>query len=148
MCSGEKSEIIASLNITGLIVKSLPAGKPSSFANAVGSFTIKSSLNNKMPKANEAITYKLQISGKGNLKYIKDPEITFPADFEVYDPKTDVDIKTTTSGVSGTRTIEYTIIPRSAGDFEIPSVEFYYFDLSSTGFSLTSSFISSFFSTA
>ncbi len=127
----EKSISTQSVNVN---VKSLPAGKPSSFANAVGSFTIKSSLNNKMPKANEAITYKLQISGKGNLKYIKDPEITFPADFEVYDPKTDVDIKTTTSGVSGTRTIEYTIIPRSAGDFEIPSVEFSYFDLSSKSY--------------
>ncbi len=115
-------------------VKSLPSGKPSTFANAVGSFTIKSSLNNTTPKANEAITYKLQISGKGNLKYIKDPEITFPADFEVYDPKTDVDLKTTTSGVSGTRTIEYTIIPRSAGDFEIPAVEFSYFDLTSKSY--------------
>lgn len=127
----EKSISTQSVNVN---VKSLPSGKPSSFANAVGSFTIKSSLNNKTPKANEAITYKLQISGKGNLKYIKDPEITFPADFEVYDPKTDVDIKTTTSGVSGTRTIEYTIIPRSAGDFEIPSVEFSYFDLSSKSY--------------
>lgn len=127
----EKSISTQSVNVN---VKSLPAGKPSSFANAVGSFTIKSSLNNQTPKANEAITYKLQISGKGNLKYIKDPDIAFPADFEVYDPKTDVDIKTTTSGVSGTRTIEYTIIPRSAGDFKIPSVEFSYFDLSSKSY--------------
>ncbi len=127
----EKSIYTQSVSVN---VKSLPSGKPSSFANAVGSFTIKSSLNNTTPKANEAITYKLQISGKGNLKYIKDPEITFPADFEVYDPKTDVDLKTTTSGVSGTRTIEYTIIPRSAGDFEIPAVEFSYFDLTSKSY--------------
>lgn len=127
----EKSIYTQSVSVN---VKSLPSGKPSSFANAVGSFTIKSSLNNITPKANEAITYKLQISGKGNLKYIKDPEITFPADFEVYDPKTDVDLKTTTSGVSGTRTIEYTIIPRSAGDFEIPAVEFSYFDLTSKSY--------------
>lgn len=127
----EKSIYTQSVSVN---VKSLPSGKPSSFANAVGSFTIKSSLNNTTPKANEAITYKLRISGKGNLKYIKDPEITFPADFEVYDPKTDVDLKTTTSGVSGTRTIEYTIIPRSAGDFEIPAVEFSYFDLTSKSY--------------
>lgn len=127
----EKSIYTQSVSVN---VKSLPSGKPSSFANAVGSFTIKSSLNNTTPKANEAITYKLHISGKGNLKYIKDPEIAFPADFEVYDPKTDVDLKTTTSGVSGTRTIEYTIIPRSAGDFEIPAVEFSYFDLTSKSY--------------
>ncbi len=123
----EKSITTQSVNVN---VKPLPSGKPASFANAVGSFTIKSSLSNKTPKANEALTYKLLISGKGNLKYIKDPEISFPGDFEVYDPKTDVDIKTTTSGVSGTRTIEYTVIPRSAGDFSIPAAKFSYFDLS------------------
>lgn len=115
-------------------VKQLPAGKPQSFANAVGSFTIKSSISNKTPNANEAITYKLILSGKGNLKYIKDPELNFPADFEVYDPKTEVDLETTTSGVKGTRTIEYTIIPRSAGDFTIPATEFSYFDLTTASY--------------
>lgn len=110
-------------------VKALPAGKPASFANAVGNFTLSSVINTTSPKTNEALTLKLQISGKGNLKYIKDPVVEFPADFEVYDPKTDVDLKTTTSGVEGTRTIEYTAIPRSAGEFTIPPVQFSYFDI-------------------
>ncbi|MEG1643890.1 MAG: BatD family protein [Bacteroidales bacterium] len=110
-------------------VKPLPSGKPTSFANAVGNFTISSVINTTSPKTNEALTLKLKISGKGNLKYIKDPSVEFPADFEVYDPKTDVSLKTTLSGVEGVRTVEYTAIPRSAGEFTIRPVHFSYFDI-------------------
>ena len=127
----EKSISTASEKIK---VKSLPANKPASFTNAVGNFKIKSSISNTAPKANEALTYKIVISGNGNLKYIKDPELKFPGDFEVYDPKTEVDVKTTTSGVTGSRVIEYTVIPRSAGDFKIPAVEFSYFDIASNSY--------------
>ena len=112
-------------------VKPLPDGKPSSYANAVGDFKIKSKISKTETIVNDALTYRIIISGHGNLKYIKDPEVKFPADFEVYDPKTELDIKSSTSGVTGSRTIEYTIIPRSAGNFKIPAVNFSYFDLSS-----------------
>ena len=55
-------------------------------------------------------------------------EVAFPNDFDVYDPKVEVDIKTTAAGTSGTKTIEYMAIPRYAGDFEIPAIAFSYFD--------------------
>ena len=63
-----------------------------------------------------------------NIKLAKDLEISFPNDFEVYDSKVDNNIKTTSSGTSGTKSIEYMAIPRYAGDFEIPAVQFSYFD--------------------
>lgn len=107
----------------------LPAGKPASYMGAVGNFTISSSINKENLKTNEAVTVKIQIKGIGNLKYVKNPEVKFPADFEVYDPKIDVKTQNTTTGVEGTRTIEYTAIPRNAGDFTIPGVEFSYFDV-------------------
>ena len=88
----------------------LPAGKPASYMGAVGTFTVTSSINRENLKTNEAVTVKLQIKGVGNLKYVKNPEIKFPADFEVYDPKIDVKTQNTTSGVEGVRTIEYTAI--------------------------------------
>ena len=73
---------------------------------------------------------KLTLSGTANLKYMKNPDVKFPVDFDVYDPKISTDLKNTDAGVSGTRTVEYTIIPRRAGEFTIPSVEFSYFDFS------------------
>ena len=70
-------------------VKSLPAGKPADFSGGVGEFTISSSINSKDVKTNDAITVKAVISGTGNLKLLSDPEVKFPEDFEVYDPKVD-----------------------------------------------------------
>jgi len=65
------------------------------------------------------------------LKYMKNPDLKLPNDFDTYDPKVDVSVKATTGGVSGTRTVEYTTIPRFAGKFKIPAVEFSYFDTKS-----------------
>lgn len=113
---------------TTIDVKPLPPGKPASFSGAVGNFTMTSSISSDQVKADEAVTIKVKITGNGNVKLIKNPEVVFPNDFEVYDPKTDIETKTTTSGVSGTKTIEYMAIPRYAGDFEIPAIAFSYFD--------------------
>jgi hypothetical protein len=113
-------------------VKPLPtAGKPASFSGAVGEYTINSSISSKNVKTDDAVTVKLNISGSGNIKLIKNPEVIFPNDFEVYDPTVDTKTKVTKSGVSGTKSIEYSAIPRYAGNFTIPKVEFSYFDLKS-----------------
>lgn len=112
-------------------VKSLPAGKPASYMNAVGSFNVKSVLTADKVRANDAVIYRITIDGVGNLKYVKEPEPEFPTDFEVFDPKVDLRTRATSSGVQGKKTIEYTIIPRHAGKFEIPSLVFSYFDVKS-----------------
>lgn len=125
-------------NSATINVKPLPGGAPSTFANAVGNLKISSTINTTTPKANEAITLKVVISGQGNLRYIKDPEVKFPADFEVYDPQTNLNVKNTTSGGSGSRTIEYTVIPRSAGSFTIPPVEFTFFNTSTNSYKTVS----------
>ncbi|MDR0699717.1 MAG: BatD family protein [Tannerella sp.] len=109
-------------------VKPLPSGKPASFSGAVGSYTMSSDINKTELKANEAVTIKLTIKGNGNIKLLKNPEVKFPNDIDVYDPKVNNNIQVSTAGASGTKTIEYMAIPRYAGDFEIPAVSFSYFD--------------------
>lgn len=114
-----------------ITVKPLPSGKPASFSGAVGVFSMSSNISSDRVKTNEAVTIKLKISGNGNVKLLKNPEVTFPNDFEIYDPKVETDIKASASGVSGSKSIEYYAIPRYAGDFEIPVIEFSYFDTKS-----------------
>jgi len=109
-------------------VSPLPDGKPASFSNAVGTFQMQSSINSENVKANEAINIKVKISGNGNIRYIKNPDIKFPNDFEVYEPRVDIKTNATGAGVSGTREIEYLAIPRFAGNFTIPAAQFSYFD--------------------
>lgn len=110
-------------------VSPLPAGKPADFSGGVGEFTVSSSINSKELKTNDAITIKLVISGTGNLKLISNPEIKFPEDFEVYDPKVDNQVRLTREGLTGNRVIEYLAIPRHAGTYKIPGVSFSYFDI-------------------
>lgn len=110
-------------------VSALPSGKPSSYSNGVGSFNVKSELTSNSVKANDAVIYRVTIEGIGNLKYVNEPTPEFPSDFEVYDPKEETTAKATAQGVSGKKVLEYTIIPRHAGSFEIPALEFSYFDV-------------------
>ena len=112
-----------------VMVSALPGAKPLNYTGTVGSFSLTSNITTKEVKANDAVTLKVIISGNGNMKMIKNPVIAFPDGFELYDPKVNNNFRTTTSGVSGTKTIEYLFIPRHAGEFEIPAAEFTYFDL-------------------
>ena len=115
-------------------VNPLPAGKPTNFLGGVGEFNISSSINSKELKTNDAITVKLVISGTGNLKLISNPEIKFPDDFEVYDPKVDNQVRLTKEGLTGNKVIEYLAIPRHAGTYKIPGVSFSYFDIRSKSY--------------
>ena len=110
-------------------VAALPGGKPAGFSGGVGKFTLTPSISQTELQANDAVTIKLDISGSGNMKLLKTPSIDWPEGFEPYDPKVTNNFKTTSSGVSGTKSIEYLAIPRSAGDYTIPAVHFSYFDI-------------------
>ena len=114
-------------------VQPLPA-KPAGFSGAVGEFKLASSINATDVKTNDAVTIKLTLSGTGNMKLIGTPEVKFPQDFEIYDPKVTDDYKLTNSVLTGTKTFEYLAIPRHAGNFTIPAVEFTYFDLKSNSY--------------
>lgn len=111
-------------------VDPLPS-KPEGFSGGVGTFSIKSDISTTELKANEAVTIKLTISGTGNMKLVSAPEVKFPHDFEIYDPKIEDNYELTANGLSGTKTIEYLAIPRHAGNFTIPAIEFKYFDIKS-----------------
>ena len=111
--------------------KPLPDGKPEGFGGGVGDFSISSSISSDNVKTNDAVTVRVVLSGTGNFKLISTPELKFPEDFEVYDPKTDDKLRLTSAGLTGNRVIEYLAIPRSAGDYKIPPLKFSYFDIKS-----------------
>ncbi len=118
-------------NPVKISVKPLPSGKPADFSGVSGNLTMTSSISSSNVKSNDAVTIKVKISGNGNLKMIPTPELKFPQDFEIYDPKVENSFNNTAKGVTGSKYIEYLIIPRYAGKFDIPSVSLSYFDLSS-----------------
>lgn len=131
MAEVRKKLVTSPMNVN---VRPLPAGKPANYANAVGSFTINPTISSTNSKANEAITLRLEISGTGNMKLMRNPEVQFPNNFELYDPVVTNSLNVSGNGLTGVRVIEYMAIPRYEGTYTIPAVEFSYFDLSSNSY--------------
>lgn len=129
----QERSIKVSSNTGALDVKPLPSPQPEGFTGAVGTFSIDSRLVGNSFRTNDPATLLYTISGTGNIKYIKEPEIDFPSEFELYSPKSDIDADVTPNGqnVSGTMTVEYTFVPQTVGDFHIGSDKFVYFNPSS-----------------
>ncbi len=109
-------------------VKPLPLGKTNAFYGGVGDFSISSSINSTEVTANDAVTLRVVLSGTGNLKLVKTPQVKFPQDFDVYDPKVDNKYNLKNGRQTGNKVFEYLVIPRHAGQYTIPAVEFQFFD--------------------
>ena len=115
-------------------VNPLPKNAPSSFVNQVGSYSMDVKMASDSFVVNEPIDYTIHISGKGNLKQLSQLEIDFPKELEVYDPEIDNKLSVSESGVKGSKSFNYLLIPRKSGKFSLPEVSFTYFDLESKSY--------------
>lgn len=116
-------------NFPGITVKPLPErGKPSNFDGAVGDYSMDVSLSREELTANESVTLTIKISGTGNIKLVDIEKPEIPAAFEAYDPKYSENITVNGSGMRGSKTYEYLLIPRYGGTYKIPEIKFSYFD--------------------
>jgi hypothetical protein len=121
-------KVTTSSNAATIQVSPLPTPQPAGFSGAVGQYSVSTELNPELLKTNEAATYSYIIKGTGNIKYLKEPNIEFPADVDKYTPNTDIDAKFTGSNMSGTFRVDYTIVPQEVGKIEIPATPFIYFN--------------------
>lgn len=110
-------------------VSPLPAGAPASFGGAVGDFSMNVRLSRDSIRSNEAASLIIDINGTGNLNLVEAPKYDFPADFEVYDVKSNNSFNNTSSGLRGKKSFEYPFIPRAVGKYNLAPVEFTYYDL-------------------
>ena len=108
-------------------VDPLPA-RPDGFSGGVGRFSMKAEIDKEELKANDPFTIKVTVSDTGNLKLIKQPVVKFPKDFDTYDARQTDKTRLTTSGVEGTMTYEFLAVPRHQGQYDIPPIEFIYYD--------------------
>ena len=82
-------------------------------------------------KAGAPVTLRVVVGGNGNLKLIKQPVVTFPKDFDKYDPKVTDKTKLTTNGLEGNMVYDFLVVPRNQGNYTIPAVSLTYYDTSS-----------------
>lgn len=114
-------------NTLTLNVKPLPAA-PANYTGGVGSFSAEHSVDHSHVRANEALTYRITVKGSGNLMLLENPHIEFSKVFDTYDPKIIDNFSRTDAGISGSRTFEFVIVPQSDGKFEIPALDFVFFN--------------------
>jgi hypothetical protein len=105
------------------------AGKPADFTGAVGSFDFKVTPN-KTTSNGEPIQLTVTVSGKGNLKLFTLPKPQVPSAVEMYDPEHKENVKTPLSGMTGSISDVYTIVPTSKGKYPVKALSFSWFDLS------------------
>ena len=108
-------------------VDPLPA-RPTGFSGGVGKFSMKTEIDKTELKTNDPLTIRVTITGTGNMKLMKAPEVKFTKDFDTYDVKVTDKTRLTTSGLEGSMIYEYLAVPRHLGKYHVPPVEFTYFD--------------------
>ncbi|WP_290158498.1 BatD family protein [uncultured Duncaniella sp.] len=124
----KEAKIKVNSNSASINILPLPQPQPNGFTGAVGTFNIDSRLIGNSFRTNDPATLIYTISGTGNIKYVKEPVIDFPTEFELYTPKNDIDAEVQGNDVTGRMTVEYTFVPQSVGDFTIGSNKFVYFN--------------------
>ncbi len=128
-------EVKRSINAPGVTIQVDPLPeKPENFSGGVGTFNISAQLDNKEIKAGTPLALRIIVSGNGNLKLLKQPVVSFPKDFDKYDPKVTDKTSLTSNGLEGNMIYDYLAVPRNQGNFTIPPVEFTYFDTSSRSY--------------
>lgn len=123
-----EAKIKVNSNSASIDITPLPQPQPEGFTGAVGKFEIDSRLVGNSFRTNDPATLIYTISGTGNIKYVKEPVIDFPTEFEQYTPKSDIQASVHGNDVTGSMTVEYTFVPQSVGDFTIGSDKFVYFN--------------------
>ncbi|MEN3323631.1 BatD family protein [Mariniflexile soesokkakense] len=123
------NKVVSAGNST-ITVKTLPEeGKPLDFSGAVGNFSFEVLPSKTSLDASESLELKVAVSGNGNLKLFKLPKVSLPSSLEVYEPEHKEEVNTSLSGMQGTISDSYTIVPQYKGKYPIPSISFSYFDL-------------------
>ena len=119
-----------SSNELSIKVKPLPNTENNGQTEIVGHFDISASINKTEASVNQPVTLTVTVSGNGNLHHITvdDIDIDFPVDCDITYPRVSQRISAKGNLVSGTKTFQFTLIPRSEGEYFIPGAHFIYYD--------------------
>lgn len=121
-------------------VKPLPeSGKPEDFSGAVGKFDFQVTPSKTVLKNGESLDLNVKVVGTGNLKLFNLPKPVMPSALEMYEPEHNENVSTPLSGMTGSISDKYTIIPQSKGNYQIKPMSFTYFDLGTKSYKTISS---------
>jgi hypothetical protein len=109
-------------------VNPLPdAGRPADFGGGVGDFTLTAGLSAEKSENGEPLTLLVEVSGAGNIGTLGVPQVSASDGVALLGPE--VHLAMDSSGrTRGTRTFEYSVIPRANGLNIVPAISMSFFD--------------------
>jgi len=125
---GRRVPVVVGSEPVAIEVVPLPQDAPASFSGLVGALDVSASIDRTTAEINDALTYRLSVSGTGNIRTLPELELAFPSSLEVYPPEITEQIDPTPEGIRGSKTFEYVLVPRSPGTVTLPQVELSYLD--------------------
>lgn len=111
-----------------LNVQPLPADAPAGFGGAVGQFTLAATVDVPQGKVNEPLTWKVTLSGRGNVSTAPDPVWPEMDGWRSFESQATINTEVREGQVVGSRVYERLLVPGAEGAFTIPPVEYVYFD--------------------
>ena len=102
--------------------------KPADFSGTVGNYKLDVRADKNQVEVGQPITIKTKISGIGNIKSVGEPAMADLPDFRSYSSGSSENVSKDNYKVQGVKTYEQVLIPKKAGNYTVPPVEFTFFD--------------------
>ena len=111
-----------------LQVRPLPSNEPPSFTGAVGQYEIEASLDSNDLMFGDSLTLTVEISGQGNFDTLPDPIWQDAPGWRAFENDSFHRTFVQDGTINGSKTFERVLVPDSPGDFNLPPIEYAYFD--------------------
>jgi hypothetical protein len=120
-------EIQRASNAVRLQVRELPPPPPG-FDGLVGQVELEGDLTPTVLEVGDAATLTLTLSGRGHLQGQLEPRLPDLEGIEIFPPQRQSEENLRRKRVEGRRTWSYVLVPEKPGEWQLPPVEFPYFD--------------------
>ncbi len=108
-------------------VRPLPAA-PSGYSGLVGDFKVAGRISKRALQVGESATWKLTVSGTGNVQMIGEPTLPELGSFKTYDEPPTSSIERSGAQLRGSRSYSTALVPLTSGELTVPAVRLTYFD--------------------
>ena len=126
-----KVEKLLASNPVNIMVKALPLKQPAGYSGAVGQFTMRTELQDSKITENTQGRLVLTINGKGNFIQFGPLPISWPKEFDVFDPVVSDELNKNSVPAEGKRKYIFNFTTDRAGNYILTPISFSFFDPSS-----------------
>ncbi len=115
---------------TEVEVRPLPSDNaPHGFQNVnVGEWSLEATVPDNHVTAGQPISFRLKVSGRGNVRSLSLPHLAALPGLKVFDPTVKDEISNDGDRFGGTKTIETVLVAERTGTFVLPPLEWRFFD--------------------